>query len=212
MNKQKASNPAKNPHDEHHAPSQGFNLLTLSRTTWGIFTPLRKHLIWGIPLPAATGWKEREVNTELAGPGRFSLVVLRRGGGDDMGLDRTAAWGRGFPLLPTPDAERPLRGANAVGYGRVESGNRRRLSAQVGRGQSEDTLEQTGGTYHALVGRNQSSSIPLEGHCAAHQTEGSRYSPSSVQHLMTREEQRKRQAIGRASGRSPRMKGHPRRV
>lgn len=42
------------------------HLLTLSRTTWGIFTPLRKHLIWGIPLPAATGWKEKEVNTELA--------------------------------------------------------------------------------------------------------------------------------------------------
>lgn len=34
--------------------------LTLSRTTWGIFTPFRKHLIWGIPLPAATGWKERD--------------------------------------------------------------------------------------------------------------------------------------------------------
>lgn len=28
-----------------------------------------------------------------------------------MGLDRIAAWGRGFPLLPTPDA-------NTVGCGR----------------------------------------------------------------------------------------------
>lgn len=41
-------------------PPGAASLLTLSLTTWGIFTPLRKHLIWGIPLPAATGWKERK--------------------------------------------------------------------------------------------------------------------------------------------------------
>lgn len=34
-----------------------------------------------------------------------------------MAWDRKAAWGRGFPLLPTPNAE-PPRGTNTVGCGR----------------------------------------------------------------------------------------------
>lgn len=45
-------------------------------------------------------------------------MVLETGGGDNVELDRTAAWGRGFSLFPTPDAEQPLMGSNVMGCGR----------------------------------------------------------------------------------------------
>lgn len=78
-------------------------------------------------------------------------MVLRIEGGYDMGLDRTAAWGRGFPLLPTPDA-------NAVGCGRgwewkwkeVQWPPRSR-GAECGRSRTD------GGTYHPPAERNWSS-------------------------------------------------------
>jgi hypothetical protein len=47
--------PTAKPPTTENATPKTLHMRVFIRTTWGIFIPFKKHFIWGIPLPAATG-------------------------------------------------------------------------------------------------------------------------------------------------------------
>lgn len=80
-------------------------------------------------------------------------------GRDDIRLDWAAAW-EGASHFSQPQIQNDHRGVQALwDVGGVGCGNGR--GAVPPQGQSGDALGLTGGRYHALAERNQSSSPPL---------------------------------------------------
>ena len=135
-----APDPARTPRGApaaSHAPPPG---LTLSRTTCGIFTPLRKHLIWGIPLPAATGWKEAEASTE---PGQVARGHSHHPAQEDTatrGPTRGTAAPRRDSLF-TPQAVTTGVGRPREGWGKERKGSPVSPRGHEGRGTLQDRQE-----------------------------------------------------------------------
>lgn len=82
---------------------------------------MRKHLIWGIPLPAATGWKEREENMELTKLNEWTEIrrpreTQPRGALDGEGM--TWDWIGQMPGKGLPRCRMTTEGASAERCGR----------------------------------------------------------------------------------------------
>lgn len=65
----------------------------LRRMTFGNRTPLRKHLIWGMPEPAATGARKAHINPEIRTKEVSSQHQTRTGTKEDTWLSTSLAKG-----------------------------------------------------------------------------------------------------------------------